>query len=450
MRALVASGAPAIQCDEAMIAVPALAAAAGAVGNARRIAAKRGWEEPSVLWSDTIALSGSAKFPALALAVSGALDIEHRYQSEYAVKLEKYKTQLSEWEQTKTGAKLSTPVQQRFVISSATMESIVPILQANPQGLLLVMDELAGWVNGFDAYRAGKGGDLQQWLSIHRAGLLNRDTKGDGNKYAPMAAVSVTGSMQPSIAVRCFKGENVESGLLARMLPAMPPSWNRVWTEATVDPAILEQYAQGFEYLRLLPCQTSSSGALIPRVMPLQPEAKTLYVSFYNELNGARPVGESLNAAWSKLEGYALRIALVIHCLRGATDPAISKHDVDETSMSAGILIARWFMSETRRVYDHFGAVVSKSDAPLAAEAVDGLGGIASVDQLVDKKGLFSKDRRRIQTALDEAVQLGLGKWVTIQTGGRPSTQFKVFTESSNHQKVSTTVSCPLFEDMRI
>ena len=48
------------------------------------------------------------------------------------------------------------------------MEAIAPLLQANPRGLLLSRDELAGWIGSFDRYTGGKGSaDAAHWLSMH-------------------------------------------------------------------------------------------------------------------------------------------------------------------------------------------------------------------------------------------------------------------------------------------
>ena len=52
--------------------------------------------------------------------------------------------------------------------SDATVEAVAPILEANPRGVLLARDELAGWIRSFDRYAGGKGGgDAAHWLSMH-------------------------------------------------------------------------------------------------------------------------------------------------------------------------------------------------------------------------------------------------------------------------------------------
>jgi hypothetical protein len=55
----VREGAAALGCDPAYLALPALAVAASAIGNARVLRLKRGWDEPSVIWSVIIGESGT-------------------------------------------------------------------------------------------------------------------------------------------------------------------------------------------------------------------------------------------------------------------------------------------------------------------------------------------------------------------------------------------------------
>jgi hypothetical protein len=56
---------------------------------------------------------------------------------------------------------------ETFLVDDATLEAIAEVLESNPFGILLVKDELAGWLKSFDCYR-GNGGtkDLPAWLSM--------------------------------------------------------------------------------------------------------------------------------------------------------------------------------------------------------------------------------------------------------------------------------------------
>src|SRR6516162_9864880 len=76
MRDYVDASAAAIGCDPALVALPALAVAAGCIGNSRAIRLKPGWTEPAVVWAATVAPSGSQKSPAWAAAVDPLMAVQ--------------------------------------------------------------------------------------------------------------------------------------------------------------------------------------------------------------------------------------------------------------------------------------------------------------------------------------------------------------------------------------
>src|SRR5215469_4919921 len=71
-----AAAAAAIGCDVALVALPALAVAAGCIGNSRAIQLKKKWSEPAVLWGVTIMRSGSGKSPGFAAALDPLMEQE--------------------------------------------------------------------------------------------------------------------------------------------------------------------------------------------------------------------------------------------------------------------------------------------------------------------------------------------------------------------------------------
>ena len=53
----------------------------------------------------------------------------------------------------------------RLIVVDATVESLAPLLEDNPRGLLMTQDEGVAWVRGMGQYKGGRGGDRQFWLS---------------------------------------------------------------------------------------------------------------------------------------------------------------------------------------------------------------------------------------------------------------------------------------------
>ena len=203
--------AEAIGCDVSMVALPALACLAGVIGNRRVIRLKPGWTEPAIVWPVVVARSGARKSPALS-EVTRPL---HRAEVE-AIELERqrradYQAELQRWQDAPRGERGDRPVEPepgpRLVVSDITVEALALRLSHSPAGLLVIRDELAAWIRGFDAYRSGHGGDAQNWLQVHRGEPITVDRRSGDTLSVRRAAVSIVGTVQPEVlaASRCPK-----------------------------------------------------------------------------------------------------------------------------------------------------------------------------------------------------------------------------------------------------
>ena len=147
-------------------------------------------------------------------------------------------------------------------------------------------------------------------------------------------------------------------------------------------------------------------------------------------------------AAWSKLEGYAARLALVVHFTRWAAgDANLTKPDiVDAASMNAGIVLAKWFKHEARRVY----AMLDESDAERdERRLVDWIGrkGGTVTPREVQQGCRWLKDPGAAETALEELVSANRGTWQDVPTtakGGRPARAFVLSTLSTSTKPLKT------------
>src|SRR5262249_19767413 len=101
VRAYVEQAATALGCDPAYIALPALAAVASAIGNSRVIQLKRGWTEPSIVWSVIVGDSGTLKSPAFLRAVGPLFATQRRLLEEYKRWKAEYKKDLAAYKEAK-------------------------------------------------------------------------------------------------------------------------------------------------------------------------------------------------------------------------------------------------------------------------------------------------------------------------------------------------------------
>jgi|GEM_PF-469765 len=447
IRSFVIGAAKSIGCDAAFVALPLLSALASAIGNTRRIELKRGWTEPPIVWTAIVGESGTHKTPAFKAAMKAIRKAQAQAFKEHQAALAqwetehlRYEAELTAWKRDaakKRGRngddrhtvdppeKLAAPIARRYIVSDTTTEALAPILLGNPRGVLLARDELAGWIGSFDRYaKAGKAGaDSAHWLSMHNGEALTIDRKTGipPTIYVPSASVSIAGEIQPCILSRALGREHHENGLLARLLFAMPPRRVKRWSEAEVDAKTEEAVGAVFDQLFDLAPEVDEDGDERPRLVTLAEDGKAVWVRFFNE-HAREQVNMSGDeaAAWAKLEGYVGRLALVVHLARWAAgdatlcDPA----RVDETSISAGVVLARWFGDEARRVY----AILAESDddreTRWLVELIQRKGGDISGRELVQATRRFPTvtDAEAALTRLVEAV---VGKWVTPEQPGR-------------------------------
>ena len=444
IRGFVASGTKAIGCDSSFLALPLLVALASAIGNTRRLELKRGWSVPPILWGAIVGESGTAKTPAFKLVMKPIEERQQRAFKRHAEAMTHHEAELTRWEKEMTTwkrsknataeppAKPEPPPAKRFSVADTTVEALAPILSANPRGLLLARDELSGWFGSFDRY-AGKGksnADAANWLSMFTAGSITVDRKTGTPRtiHVPHAAVCIAGGIQPGILKRALGEEHGESGLAARLLLAYPPRRAKQWTDADIDPTAEAELAHLFDRLYGLQPSDDDDGEPRPVRVQLTADALQLYKVYVNA-NGAEQVELTgdLSAAWSKLEEYAARFALVIHFVRyAAHDPTLKNAEsVDAESMKAGIRLATWFKNEARRVYGMLSETETQQDQRWLADWVERQGG--SVTAREAQQGCrWLKEPGTAEAALEELVKAGKGRWEPTPSGqrGQPTRRF--------------------------
>jgi hypothetical protein len=456
--AYIVAAAKAIGCDTAFIALPILAALARAIGNSRVIRLKRTWTEPAIIWAAIIGKSGTHKTPSLQAAMKfvekrQAKSILNHAQKviDYQAELAQHQRDLDAWKKSKSTEpppwKPEEPVCIRYVTSDCTIEALAALLAVQFDGLLVSRDELAGWLAGIAEYKGGKGSDLGHWLAAWSAAPLTVDRKTGAIKmlHVPRAAVNLIGGIQPGVLRRAIAQEHMQDGLCARLLFAMPEPRKVVWSEATVHPEVEAAIEAVYDALFALEPAADEEGNNSPYPLDLTPEAKAVWVEYFNRHRAELvDLDDDLAAAWSKLEAYAARFALIIQL---ATDPA--SEAIDETAMSAAIELSDWFGNEAQRVYGLFVEDAVDQERRELVELIRRKGGSVTPRDLMRCCRKF-KQSAEAEAALIELVSAKLGRWESIPAGirgGHPTRVFQlvdtvdVDTTPGNHGENGSSVS---------
>jgi hypothetical protein len=438
LRSFVRQAAQAIGCDEAYAGLPALVAAASAIGNARHVELKPGWTEPPVIWAAVVGDSGTRKSPPFRLAMRPLQDADARYRDEFRAALGRYNALTSEARADRDAN--PPPARRRALTEDTTIESLAGILADNPRGLVNARDEIEDWFQSQTRYKGKAGGsDRSRWLTLWRADTLTVDRKTGPDPeqrsvHVPLAACSIVGTIQPGVLAAALDRMARESGLAARLLLAMPPYRVSPWTEAEVHPDTLAAYDHLIRDLLALRMPTDLLRRR-PRPEPirLSPEAKGRWVEWYDALQAEkRDAGPERRATLAKLEAYAIRFALVFHVVaevtagRGGLDP------VGDVAVQCGTQLAEWFGLEADRIA--VGLAESEGDREVSelVEWIRARGRQCTVRELMSRRGRY-KTAEDARQALAELVDLGLGTWdkKPAPRGGRTAEAFVLAPESA-------------------
>jgi hypothetical protein len=447
-RTFVDAASRAIGCDASYIALPLLAALAAAIGNSARIRLKRGWTEPAVIWAAIVGESGTLKSPALDAPLRPIREKQAQALKEYRDSLadferaqNEYAAAMAEWKRKKKENRAEQPIPpappvcKRFWVSDTTVEALAQRLSQAPRGLLLCRDELAGWLKSFGQYKGGKGQDAAHFLTMHGARdlLVDRKTGDQTTIYVAHAALGIVGGVQPAILRMTLATEHFEDGLAARLLLAMPPRQPKRWSEMEVDDDLNRALANMFGTLYAMPLPVHAvTGEPEPATIKLSAEGKAAWVRFFNEhaQEQAELTGD-LAAAWSKLEGYAARFALIVHLVRWAAGDSTlaDPNAVDAQSIEAGVTLSRWFGQEAKRVY----AVLSESDEEREqrqlAELIERRGGSITVRELMHASRQYRGSSADAEAALEALAKAGIVTREPVgpgEHGGQPTTRYRL------------------------
>jgi hypothetical protein len=237
------------------------------------------------------------------------------------------------------------PQMPRLRQHDVTIEKVAELLaDAAPKGLLIVRDELVGWIQGMSAYHAG---GRAFWIEAYGGRPYRVERKSELHPITiPRLAVAVYGGTQPDK----FLLREGDDGLLGRFL------W--VWPEPI--PFRLSQRAPRVDWAvraldRLRELDLHAGPPPEPIRVPLTEEARRILEHFGRDMQEQQAsAGRFSRAALGKARGQALRLSLVLEmlswCGREGSSPPPSCISAD-TLGTATELISNYFLQMAERVY---------------------------------------------------------------------------------------------------
>jgi len=361
--------AEAAACPADYVVAPLLSSASVLIGNARWAQAVPGWEEPPHLWTASVGNSGDGKSPGADVLLRNVLPaVEQRMTADFPDRLQDWRAQAAfakaaedRWkEEVRTAEKkgappplppASAPVEPqspRLRQNDVTIEKVAALLAtAAPKGLLIVRDELAGWILGMTSYNdAGRA----FWIEAYggRPYRVERQ-KHPAPIIVPRLAAGVFGGIQPDRLGELMIADG-DDGLLARFLWAWPePALFKLGRRVPrTDWAI-----DCFDRLRWLDLQHDDPPR--PFLVPLAVPGIPLIEKFGRDAQTRqKEAGGLMCSAFGKARGHALRVSLVLEMLRWCAEDGAAAPPTeisDGAFADAAVLVGDYFIPMAERVY---------------------------------------------------------------------------------------------------
>ncbi len=401
--------AEATPCPPILIVLPLLSSLGAAIGTSRILVPKQGWFVPSVFWTCIVGKSGSTKSPALNIVVDKIRDLESEAYKQFRCDEDRYQQSMKNKKKSEVSL-LEKPIQKRYCVDDTTTEALLPVLEENPHGVMVINDELKSWFASFDRYVSGKGGDAAKWLSIWNGKAVSVDRKTADKKSVRVDApvVNVTGTIQPAVLERSVGKEHTDNGLLARILLASPPSCQETWDDKEVS----EECESKLKSLLRSLFKLEHSPAL---KLALSEEAKPIWAEFYNGnkslVSETSQSCELASYAFSKHDQYCLRIALLIHVVEAVASGVPKENLISRETMSKAIDIMHWFQHEIFRTYQNLDFKGKQNQVMNLVSKIVKKGGKISVRELQNSNSKLYPNAKAAKHALFLLKEADFGDW---------------------------------------
>jgi hypothetical protein len=365
--------AAAAACPVDNVAAPLLAASSVLIGHARWAQAAPGWSEPPHLWLGVVGDSGTGKSPGADALLRDVLpEIERRMMGDFPDRLAQWRADaeahaatVERWKaDVRAAAKKGNPPPMppaetapaepqapRLRQNDITIEKVATLLAgAAPKGLLMVRDELSGWLLGLNSYN-----DAGRAFWIEAFG--GRPYRVERQKHpepivVPRLAVAVTGGTQPEKLAELFA--DADDGLFARIAWVWPnPLPFRLGRTAPATGWAIE----ALDRLRLLDLTPAPAPTDPPRplMVPLATELHPEIEAFGQEMQARQDgAGGLMRSAYGKARGLVLRLSLVLEMLRWCGSAGMDPPPVEigkPAFDAAAHLAADYLLPMAERVY---------------------------------------------------------------------------------------------------
>ena len=216
------------------------------------------------------------------------------------------------------------PALPRIIVNDASVEALGERLSENPNGLLLVRDELSGWISLMmqEDHQSDRAFFLE---AFNGNASYTYDRIGRGTVRIEHCTLSVIGGIQPSKIAPLVRGAvrgSADDGLIQRLQFAVwpDPIKTRRWIDRAPDPKSRAHYFEAFDRLHVLELPVGEDG---PACLRFTPDAQAMFIEWMEELQVEARGGDMPEAVQShllKMPKTVAGMALLFELLEGGTE----------------------------------------------------------------------------------------------------------------------------------
>lgn len=436
-----------------MIATPMLVALGSVIGKKVCVQPRSkdtSWLEYPNLWGVSILPPAMLKSPSLNAAMKFINELETNAQREHAVammawdsdeRVRKLEVKDKESQAKKLvlagdreGARrlldriheIKPPIRKRFVITDATPEARLEILCDNPNGVLLIRDELDGHIAQLrkDGYENARAQELQ-FFDGHQDYSDDRIKRGSHIAEGPRMALF--GNLQPAKLEKYLREMHrggSDDGYLQRMLQlAVQPTIEQEFELLDKPPdAEADRLARGlFQAVQAIPLDRNGlTGRIAPRVLKFDNDAQEAFdeflVTLENKLRSGAIANPVIAAHFGKYRGTLPKLALILAL---AENPSAETISTDALKRAENLLI--FYQKHAKRIY----GVVTSYDLASAYELLDRIkkgqlaDGFNPRDDVQRKEWEGLRTSSEIEAAIELLVKHGHLRLEELLTAGR-------------------------------
>jgi len=433
------------------VAVAALAGLSALIGNKARIRPKQNddWEVVPNLWGAIVGRPSAMKTPAMRSALGpiyalqdslrkeweaaqreadvedalSSLDAKDaKKKAEKALKSGDRDEALRLLKEANSGGDREDIPCPRLVVNDATVEKLGELLNENPRGLLLVRDELPGFLARLESeeFQSERAFYLE---SFNGDGQFTYDRIGRGTVHIEHCTLSIIGGVQPARIAPLIRGAmsgKSDDGLIQRLqLAVWPddvPNWR--YTDRHPCASARTNYDDAFRRLHDFASKIDS-----PAVFGFSAAAQEMFKAWMTEIQTEARSGKLptvLESHLLKMPKTICSIALIFHLIEGGQGP------VGEEATARAFDWADYLRTHANRLYAA-GSTMAESAARLMIERRAQLPDTFTARDVRKKSWAGLSDQDAVADAIDLLMGAGCCREAPAAAspaGGRPTVAY--------------------------